>query len=122
MVEYGSGDVPPGKYGTAGVGELRDELLTLCDHLAAAHVILAGHVADRERTYWAFYNKSDGQSVSARDKEAQAETLAWTCWVIEDHGHINALITKIDLLRYLLGVPTKLSMAMSFPPDKGLTA
>ena len=111
-----------GRYGTASHDELRDELLTLCDLLAADHVILAGAVADRERTYWAKYEQSDGASVSAREKEAAARTLAESCYVIELRGDINSLITKIDLLRYLLGVPDKMSMAASFPPERGLTA
>src|SRR5277367_4877043 len=94
LAEYGSGNVPAGKYGTANVDELRDELLALSDMLAADHVILAGAMADRERTYWAKYNPPEGERVPARHKEADGAALAETVQVIEIRGDINSLITR----------------------------
>lgn len=111
-----------GTYGTASVDDLRHELCQLVDYLSQHHVLLAGALADRERVYWAAYGNSTGESVSARTKEAEKVALPHTVDVIEIRGEINRWITQIDLIRYLMGVPTKMSMAASFPPDKGLSA
>lgn len=111
-----------GKYGTASEDELRGELCLLVDFLAAHHVLLAGALADHQRVYWAAYEADDGASVSARSKAAERVALAHSVNVIELRGEINSYITRIDLLRYLLGVPGRTSMASSFPPEKGLSA
>lgn len=111
-----------GRYGTVSPDELRRELCELCDYLAAHHVLLAGALSDHQRVYWAAYEASTGESVSARSKQAERTALAHSVNVIEIRGEINSFIVKIDLLRYLLGVPGHTSMVSSFPPEKGLSS
>jgi hypothetical protein len=92
------------------------------DFLCAEHIRLSGHLADHQRVYWDAYERSDGQSVTARQQEAAHAAIADWCQVVETRGEINATAVRVDLLRLLLGSDRRVSQADTYPPDKALTA
>ena len=109
------------RYGTASEPELRAELVSKCDFLAAHHVSLAEAIADRERYYWPVYNGSDETTVSARSKEADHAVLAHSIKVLEIRAEINQYTVLVDLLRLLLGSDIRTPARGTFPPDASMT-
>lgn len=90
-------------YGSASTEQLRAELVTQCDHLAAEYITLAGAQSDRERAYWHFYDRCDpSDSVAARDKLASSQTLGDAVAIFESKGIIESQKVKVALLRDLL--------------------
>lgn len=110
----------PADYGSLGREDLLAEYVTQADYLGAHHITLSNSLADRERHFWGVYDNSDGESVSARTKHAQSETLAQSVEVIEIRGEINEITTRLNTIRLLLGQREMISTGATFPPDRGL--
>jgi len=112
--------VNPADYGSLSRDELLAEYIRQADYLGAHHITLSHSLADRERQFWGTYDNTEADSVSARTKAAQSDTVAQAVEVIEIRGEINEITTRLNTLRLLLGQREMLSTGATFPPDRGI--
>jgi hypothetical protein len=89
-------------YGKLDDDELRDELVEVCAALVSAYNELGPLQADKSRTFIEFYARSPGNSVAAKEREADYHTLEINNDIQICELRIEALQIKRQLLEMLL--------------------
>jgi hypothetical protein len=88
-------------YGKLDHDELRDELVEVCAALIEAINELPPLTADKNRSWIEGYARSPGNSVAAKEREAEYQTLDVTNELTEVNLRIRALTVKRELLELL---------------------
>jgi hypothetical protein len=88
-------------YGKLTKDELREELVELTSRLSATYSDLAGQLQDQQRDYLSTYARSPGNSVAAKNREAQYYCEDLTRQIIGTRATINALVLARDLIVFL---------------------
>lgn len=89
-------------YGELTDEDLRAELVELTSLLASAYGELALILQDQQRDYLTAYVRSPGNSVAAKNREAQHFTEELTRQLFEKRAYINSIVLKRELSMFLL--------------------
>jgi hypothetical protein len=90
------------EYGSLGIGELRAELIQITGAIASKYESLGAALADQQQDYITAYVQSPGNSVAAKNREAEWNTQVQIRDIIESRATINSLTLCRDLLVFLL--------------------
>ena len=89
-------------YGQLTKKELLEELVELTSVLASAYGELALILQDQQRDYLQAYVRSPGNSVAAKNREAQHYTEELTRQLFDKRAYINSIVLKRELTMFLL--------------------
>lgn len=103
------------EYQTMQEDELYHELIEVSRVLAAKHIELGTFCSDQHVSYLQSYLQSPGNSVAAKNREAEFNTKELTREIIELKAVINALTIQRDLITFLL-LKREPSTLIMYPP------
>jgi hypothetical protein len=90
-----------------------EELVSITSSIAAEYQHLAIALADHQRDYLRVYATSPGNSVAAKNREAQYANMELATEIFHMRAKINSLVLCRDLLTFLL--ISRLPGATPFP-------
>lgn len=90
-------------YQSASRSALIGRLCGVTSELANAHLIWAASVQGEKSARIQGFMRSQETTVTGRERDAEAQSLALALGVVELLGSIRALVEERDLLRFLLG-------------------
>ncbi len=107
-------------YNTLTLQEQREELVAITSALAAEYEHLGIALSDHQRDYLRDYAVSPGNSVAAKNREAQYANMELATEIFHMRAKINSLIICRDLLVFLL--LSKQPDAIPFPDVAAMDA